>query len=213
MTKSIVRAALSVVLVCMLTLALAGCEFGTFSTEKLDNPKLAITEFVEDMRAGKFTEAMERVGNYSTMGFDTLSEYITGQTDYSLASMLMQSYAVEFYNNDMDQVGVPYESEDMNIDGKTAYVSFKFTSLSFPLMSETLKQLVTEEGSNRMYYGETFDSEEEAMALVDEVFEKTFDGDISSYCTTVELKIELIYADDGWKLVIDDEFYKALLGK
>lgn len=202
-----------------LAVLLGGCEFATVSGQMLDNPKLAIVGFIDAMKADEFDriaadEAMKYIGNYSAMGFEKYTMLGNGTLEKKLFDLLRGSYTVTFTDNDMGQVTSPYSGEDMRISGKKAFVTVTFTSLDIQSMSVPLSEAVSEIGGERAYEGETFETEESAMALIEEVFPLVFDeNDLSEYCVSRELTLELDYHENGWRLNISDDFYNALLGE
>lgn len=205
---------------CLLAAAmLSGCEFGTFSDRSLENPKQAVLDFIEAMQADEFDSAaaeaaMAKVGNYSTMGFDKYTSIEEDTLESTLFDLLRNSYDVEFANSDLEPISSPYQGVDMTVEGKQAHVTFTFTYLDLSEMSGPLSEAVSQTGTDRVYEGETFETEESALALVEEVFLEMFDAeDMSEYCVQREFTLELNYHEDGWKLSISEEFYNALLGK
>lgn len=204
--------------VLLAVLLLAGC--GTFAGRSVDNPKRTIIGFIDAMQADRFDRsaadtAMSYIGNYSTMGFEKYTEVNDSRLERMLFDLLRNSYSVEFDSSSLDPVPSPYQGKDMTISGTQAFVRLSFTSLDISQMSEPLSEIVTEIGAERMYDGEIYETESDAAALVEEVFTERFvsDGDVSDYCTERRLTLELVYSDGGWKIVVSDEFYDALLGK
>ena len=198
---------------------LSGCQFGTFSDRSLENPKQAILDFVEAMQADVFDDAaaeaaMAKVGNYSTMGFEKYTSVNDDVLEKTLFDLLRKSYEVDFSNSDLESISSPYQGVDMTVSGKQAQVTFTFTYLNLSAMSGPLSEAVSQTGTERVYEGENFDTEESAMALVEEVFLEMYgSADVSEYCVQKEFTLELSYHEDGWKLNISEEFYNALLGK
>lgn len=214
-----VRCAAVVCLVCLMAAALSGCDFSTFSDRSLENPKLALTGFVEAMQAETFDqaaaeEAMSYVGNYSSMGFEKYAMAEDDPLEKELFDMLRGSYAVEFANSDFEPISVPYQGVDMNVSGKQAFVTVTFSSLDLEKISGPLAEMVSEVGGERVYDGAVYDTEESALALVEEVFPMVLETiDLDECCIRRELILELNYHEGGWKINISDEFYNALLGK
>ena len=206
--------------VCVLLAAslLTGCV--TFSGRSVDNPKRVIVNFIDAMQSERFDRnaadtAMSCVANYSTMGFEKYTELSGSELEKTLFDLLRKSYSVDFADSSLEPVPSPYQGKDMTISGTQAFVRLSFTSLDISLMSEPLSDIVTEIGAERIYEGEVYATEEDAAALVEEVFTGQFvsDGDVSDYCVERQLTLELAYSDGGWKIVVSDEFYDALLGK
>ena len=214
-------AAVLLLTVCLLS----GCSMssigqpGVFSNQDLDNPKQAVLDFVDAMKAEKFDtaaadNAMSYVGNYSTMGFEKFT-LVDDSVETLLFDALRESYAVTFADSDLSPVRIPCRTEDMSVAGKQAFVTFDFTSLDFSLMSEALTVAVAEVGAERMYDGAVYDTQETAMALVEEVYSTTFleENKVSDFYVTRPVTLELQFTDDGWKIVVSEEFYDALLGR
>ncbi len=202
--------------VCML----AGCAPGVFSGVEIENPKKSVMEFINAMQTDNFDlaaaeTAMGYVANYSTMGFEKFTQVQDSDLEQRLFDMLRKSYRARFSDSSLDPVTSPWQSSDLVVTGKEASVKFTFVSLDYTLMSDALAERVTEVGTDRMYYGETFDTEEQALALALEVFDEIFapGTDLSPYCVERELTLNMEYIDSRWKLVVSDEFYNALLGR
>jgi|GEM_PF-1744096 len=222
MKKNSILVRIAASLLCLLMTAgvLSGCEGGLFSGMTIDNPKTAITEFIDAMQSPVFDDtaaetAMSYVANYSTMGFEKYAQVQDDRLEKRLFDLLRQSYSVEFFDSSSEDISNPYQSSDMTVSGKKAYVRIKFSCVDYTLMSEALSEKVTEIASERAFYGETFETEEQAMALVDEVFDTVFvpGESMDRFCVERELTLEMKYVDSSWKIVISDEFYDALLGK
>lgn len=214
-TKSFPRWICAAVCLMLVIFVLAGCGART-----VENPKRAIVDFVEAMQSDRFDSsaadiAMSHIGNYSTMGFEKYTEVNDSLLEKTLFEMLRNSYSVEFAEESLDPVPLPYQGKDMTISGTQAFVRLRFTSLDISLMSEPLSEIVTEVGAERMYDGITYETEAEATALVEEVFTRRLvsDGDVSDYCVEHPLTLELAYSDGSWKIMVSEEFYDALLGR
>ncbi len=205
--------------VCLLAIALCGCEFGTFSGRALSNPKLAIMNFVDAMQSEEFdseaaAEAMNYIGNYSTMGFEKYTMVEDDDLETMLFDLLRGSYEVEFADDDLGPIASPYQGTDLKVSGKKAYVDLTFTSLNLDMMTVPLAEAVGIAGQEKVYAGEKFETEESALVVVEEVFAETFDTEnLSEYCVEREMTLELTFTDDGWKINVSDEFYDALLGR
>lgn len=222
--SKIIRITAAVCGLALTAAVLTGCglkpDFGVVSGSELENPKQTILDFVDTMKSEEFDlETAERansfIGNYSTMGFEKFGLVDDDVIEIALTTALRRSYGVEFADPGLEPVPSPYQGTDMYISGKQAFVDITFTSLSIDLISEPLAEVVAQVGHDRMYEGETFDTSEDALALVEEVFPSVFDadGDLTPYCVQKEMTVELTFTDDGWKIVMSDELYKAMLGQ
>jgi len=210
-----ISAAVCLVLV-MLTLA--GCS--TCSGQMVKNPKLTIVEFIDAMQSERFDRsaadaAMSCIGNYSTLGFEKYTEVNDDLIERTLFDMLRNSYSAEFSDDSLAPVPTTWQGRDLTVSGTQAFVRFTFSSLDISAMSGPLSEIVTEEGADRMLAGASYDTEADAVALVEEVFTGDFvsDGDVSDYCVERSLTLEMAYIDGGWKIMVSDEFYDALLGR
>lgn len=215
-------AAAAMLMACLLS----GCSFSStgklevFTNQDLDNPKQSILSFIDAMKAENFDadaaeEALSYIGNYSTMGFEKFSLVQNETVDRMLFDALRASYRVEFADNDLSPLRIPYKSEDMTIAGKQAFVTFDFTYLDFSLMSAALAERVAEVGAERMYDGVTYETQNAAMELVEEVYSTIFlqENKESDFYITRTISLELQFADGSWKLVLNEDFYDALLGR
>lgn len=218
--NNLARCAAAIISVVMLVCILTGCSLGVFSGVEIDNPKKTVLEFINAMQTETFDQAAAQtatgyIANYSTMGFDKFAQVQDDDMEKRLFDMLRKSYRAEFSDISLEPVSSPYQSADITVSGKKAVVKFTFVSVDYTLMSAALSEAVTEAGSERMFHGETFETEAEAMALAQEVFDTVFaaDRDMSEFCVERELALEMEYIDSKWKIVVSDEFYDALLGK
>lgn len=214
------RCAAAVISVVLAACMLTGCSLGVFSGVDLDNPKKSVLEFINAMQTENFDQtaaqtAMGYIANYSTMGFEKYTQVQDDDLEKRLFDILRKNYRVEFSDSSLDPVSSPWQSEDLTISGKKAAVKLTFVSVDFTLMSKALSEAVTEEGADRMYHGETFETEADAMLLAGEVFDRVFapGTDMSQYCVERELVLEMEYVDSKWKIVVSDELYDALLGR
>lgn len=220
MKRTIIRLRLISAAVCLLlaTLTLAGC--GTCTGQSVDNPKKTIVEFIGAMQSERFDRsaadaAMSCIGNYSTLGFEKYTEVNDDLLERTLFDMLRNSYSVEFTDDSLAPIPSSYQGRDMTVSGTQAFVRLRFSSLDISAMSEPLSEIVTAEGADRILMGETYETEADAIALVEEIFTEQFvsDGDVTDYCTERGLTLEMAYIDGGWKIMVSDEFYDALLGR
>ncbi|MBE6759036.1 MAG: hypothetical protein E7554_02980 [Ruminococcaceae bacterium] len=217
--KNIRRRLISAAVCLLLTmLTLTGC--GTCSGQAVDNPKKTIVEFIDAMQSERFDRtaadaAMSCIGNYSTLGFEKYTEVNDDLLERTLFDMLRNSYSVEFTDDSLAPIPSSYQGRDMTVSGTQAFVRLRFSSLDISAMSEPLSEIVTEVGADRMLMGETYETEADAIALVEEVFTEQFvsDGDVSGYSKEHGITLEMAYIDGGWKIMVSDEFYDALLGR
>lgn len=208
--KILVTRAAAAAVALLIALAASGC--GVMSGETLENPKLAVNEFIDCMRSEDYDEAMKYVLNYSTLGFENV-DIEAGSLDETLYKMLRESYGTRYADPQLDPISIPYSGVDMTVDGRQAFLTVYFTSLNFEMMSEVLKEEITETANERMQQAQYYDTEEKAMELIIEMMPLTFGEDLSAYYVERELTLEVFYTKDGWKLNISDELYNALLGR
>ncbi len=218
--NALVRSAVAIISLVMSVCILTGCSAGVFSRAEIENPKKTIVEFIDAMQSDNFDDAaaqtaMGYIANYSTMGFEKYTQTLDDDLEKQLFDILRKSYKAEFYDSSLDPVNGDHQSSDLSISGKNATVKLKFVSVDYTLMSAALAEAVTEVASERMYNGETYETEADAMNLAKEIFETIFtsDTDMSQFCIERELTLEMEYIDSKWKIVVSDEFYNALLGR
>lgn len=199
--------------VVMLAAVLCGCTAPAYSAGEMENPKITLNCFVEAMSERDFDKAESCVINYTTLGFDGMEKVSQASADWRIYELLFDSYEAEYKESSTEPITSPYVSEDMNVNGRRADITFDFTSFNFEKMSADLTKAIAEIGAERMYYGETFETEEEALALVEEGYETVFKNDMSQYYKTQVLTVTAWYDNGEWKLEISDEFYSALTGR
>lgn len=220
--KKIICLFLAVILTALFAVPLCSCTADkhdnglsapAYTNITMENPKITLDLFVEAMRECKFEKAESYVMNYTTMGFEGIADVPRDSADWQIYEMLFDSYKVQYKNSSTEDVTSPYTSEDLNVNGRKAVITFTFTSFSYKKMMEELSAAISEVGGERMYYGETFETQEEALALVDDAFEIVLKNDASKYYSEKSITMNAWYNDGEWKLEISDEFYAALIGR
>ena len=197
----------------VLAITLCGCEAPAYSAKEMENPKITLNNFIEAMRGQDFEEAESYVINYASLGFDKIEKIPHSAADWRIYELLFESYEAEYISNSTQPIKSPYSSEDMTVNGRRADITFTFSSFNFDKMSADLTEAISEIGAERTYHGETFETQEEALALVEEGYEAVFQNDMSQYCKTQELTVTAWYENGEWKLEISEEFYSALTGR
>lgn len=219
--KKLISLLITIIFVAVLFVSLCSCGANkqngnvapAYSNSAMANPKTTLSSFVDAMRKQNFEEAESYVINYTTMGFDGIEDVSHDSVDWQIYKMLFDSYKVEYKDSSTEDVISPYESEDLFVNGRKAAITFTFTSFNYGKMMEDLSAAISDVGGERMYYGETFETQEEALVLVDDAFDIVLENDPSKYYTQKEITLDAWYNDGEWKLEISDEFYSALVGR
>lgn len=187
--------------------ALCACDMPTCHSMSMDSPLPRVEQFVQCMKSEDFSGAMELVQSGTDIDF------FVGRTalENDEVSSVIYSALIESY-------GIEFPDDAYSISGRYAEIRFNFTYLDIEGLSDRLNALIAESGKERMYYGEVFDTEEKALALMHDVFIESFSGscpeyNIKDYYVTREIEISAEFSQDGWMLIIGDDFYKALTGK
>lgn len=197
MKKSVVFLSLALSLI----IFLSGCEMPSFSGQDLGDPSGLVADFVILMRDRRFTEASNLLDSSVSLNLENGLIFEDDPVTQKLADMLLNSYSVEF---------VP---DGVKKHGRSAEISVKFTSLNCAALTEKLAELVRE----RAFYEAKPETDEEALALFNKVWEDEFSGgeiDMTGYYIQREATAGAKYVPGaGWRLVITESFYNAMLGK
>lgn len=193
---------------------LCSCTVPSFSSQSMENPKITLERFVESLQARDFESAMDMVGNYSSFAFEDYSLLEEASAEKIIADYILDSYQITFPDEECGNVFTGHSSEGLSINGREATIEFEMRFFDLGLLTEQLTLLVTEEGSERMFHGEVYETQEQVLALAREVLvaHLSEEGAAEQYYTTQQFEITAVYVSGDWELQITDEFYSALVG-
>ncbi len=206
---------LSCVFVSVLMISLCSCsmDFTPKPTGAIANPKLTVVEFVDSIKAGDYKKCESLVSNYAELGFSDGKSFRDDAVSQFFYDCLINSYKVEFIDNDnIVSVTDSVSDTDYSVHGRSAQVKFLFTYFDSGKMTARMKEIATEIGHEKMYYGFVYDSEEKVDELVLDVLDVVQTEPVEQYYVTREITVNMVYADDEWKMELTDEFYDILLG-
>lgn len=199
-------------------LVFSGCAPPSCTPLDLGDPSESVAQFVGLMKQGKYAEAESMLDESVSLDMrQGLAADVPDMITDDILRFLAESYSVEFLDKPV-------------IKAKEAEITFRFTSLSIALLTERLGDMVTKTAFYRMYNNEAkYDTEEAALELVNDVWKAEFSGDgerlalelpdeppvvLSEFYTTRDITIKAVYdVNLGWRLVVNGEFFNALLGK
>ena len=204
------------ILTCIISLVILLCACDTDFTPKplqpISNPKLALTEFVENLNEHEFEESYKYISNYADLGFDAVQSNSDAVALF-MRDALLESYSVEFLNNEnLISITDAISESDFFVVGTQASVDIIFTALDIDAVAVRMTELATEIGYQHKFNGYVYDSDEKAEGLILEVLEVVKKEDMKKYYVKHELSIDLEYKDNMWKIIMNDELYDILLG-
>lgn len=204
------------VLTCVINIVLLFCacdvDFTPKPLEPISNPKLALTEFVENLNEHDFEEGYKYISNYADLGFDEVQSDSDAVTMF-MRDALLESYRVEFLNNEnIMSITDTVSESDYFVTGTEASVDVVFTALDINAIAVRMTELATEIGYEHKFNGYVYDSEEKAEGLILEVLEVIKTEDIEHYYSSYNITVDLEYTDNMWKIIMTDELYDILLG-
>ncbi len=182
-------------------------------TKPIENPKLTVTRFIESIKNGSFEESEAMVSNYADLGFENVSAFKSDAVAQFFYECLIESYKVEFLDNDnVVSITDSVSETDYSVTGRTAEVRFLLTTFQTDGLTARMKEIATEIGHEKMFHGYVYDSEEKVDELVAEALEIVKEEPVEQYYKTYEISVDMIYSDNMWKMELTDEFYDILLG-
>lgn len=181
-------AALAVVLVlASLALCFYGYRGGMLYAKTEGDPQETIDAFIRAMKVGDSKTAYELLSNYSSLGIENQPQTEDGRV---LMDALRLSYRCELVGDCVQR-------------GDSAEQLIRLTALDLNKLDEARAESVPAETASEEGEGE----ETPAVPLAQLLMEKG-----SSLYTTAEYAVTLRYADDQWRIVLDDALLKALAG-
>jgi hypothetical protein len=199
-------------------------DFSPRTLNQLPNPAETVKAFVDAIAAGDYEKADSYIYNYASLGFEGEKE--SEDEFYSLfRSSLIESYKINFLTPEEELASssdiTPHEEQETvspsdakaTTDGMNATVPIRFTFLDFNKVTDRLSEIAVGIAEKKKYNGYVYDSDEKANALLAESFEKLKkEGNMDVYLSDIELTVKLIFTDDSWKIIMEDDFYRVLLG-
>ncbi len=190
-------------LVCSLTL-LAGCELPTYNLSDQGTPSQALAEFLDAVISGSDDGIKDMVYNYS---WD--SGYLTGnsvsgsdvsQSDTEIIRCITQSRSYEIVSE-----------SDYDNQSHEARVTLNYTTFDVAEFQKKLAEDVVAIIQKRQYNGEVFKDSSDTVDIIEQTKLELLQTPENFY-TTKKYTVETVSRKGRWRIVISDEFYKALSG-
>ncbi len=178
-------------------LVLCGCSENAVSLTELPDPTESVDAFFEYLSNEEYAAADELVYNYVTLGMTK-----SGNID----DAVMQVFCRQL--NKQRRYEVVMQPQ---VNGKTAVMTVKVTSLDLREVYEPLIANVKETIRTMQYNGEKTDTEEIVLKVASEELSLLLSSDLPMTTTGI-FALELVYGGGKWQLVISDELYSALIG-
>ncbi|MBQ6797084.1 MAG: hypothetical protein IJP10_03625 [Clostridia bacterium] len=208
----LVRSALAAALlaVCLL---FSSCSFPTVAVDKLENPKKAVSDFIDCLSDKRFGEYQKYVYNYASLGFETPPEGgdIDPMTEYILEN-IFDSYSISFDDPSLDPVSGDCVGADFSVSGRTATVTFTLTALDASKLQRRITGEAEEIAAPLLPTGYVYDTEEKAFELIEQAIAEIEDVDIDEFLSDNTITVNLKYIDGMWKIEMTKEFFAVLTG-
>ena len=204
-SPSTALAALICVLVLAVIAACAGSGASPASCTGAEAPKQAVCGFFDALCSGDYAAADEYVAEYSGLGLNGTLEGISGQR---ICDALTSSYSYELSGEPRSQSGErcfvqTVDFTHLDLDGATEGIDALFAEKLEEITSQLTFDEIYEDGSYRQ---EIIDGA--LNAVYDDIF-----ADGQAPTVTDSIDVELEYASDGWRVVINDRLADAILGR
>ena len=187
----------ALIAVCAVLIAgiLCGCNMPSINLTTTTTPSEDLMYFFECLAKEDYAAAEEYVYNFSSLGFVQDSG---DELDRRLSKLLTQSRSVRIVS----------EGE---VYGKDSTVTIELTTLDFKKLETALSEKVVEEIKARQFVGQTFETEEEILAVVYEILD-SMTVSMSDYYSTKQFDVDMKLSDNHWKIVCSEELYSAIIG-
>lgn len=191
----------------------SSCSLPTTAVEKLDNPKLAISEFIECLSEKRFDDYHQYLNNYASLGFeDYSSEAGEDAIKKYICDNIFDSYSVSFADNSFEPVSGNSSGIDYSISGQHAAVTFTLTAFDTDKLQRRVSALAEEIAAPAIKTGYVYDTDEKAMALINEAMTALGSDDPSEFYSDSIITADLEYSGGRWLINISDEFFAVLCG-
>lgn len=217
-------AAAFIILAATVVLCFSRSSFTAVTCSRLPEPADTAAAFFEALCEGDYKECDSYLNNYSTLG-------MTSATDTPIAeqmfTLLTESYSYRLVENDyaatvslsdiLSCSDVASYSDIMSdfvpngISGKQATQAVAFTYLDISSMTNDLHERANEIAYNYAFEAIDINNEETATKAVLEAVD-ALSSDIEKYYRSELFIIKMEYDSGEWKINLDDELYKAIIG-
>ena len=213
-----------VILAAAVILCFSRGSFTAMTCSNMADPADTAGAFFEALCDGNYDQCDVYLSNYSSLG-------LTSATDTPVADrmfeLLNESYAYRLVENDYASTvslsdvlscsDIASHSDIMadfvpnGISGKQATQAVAFTYLDIGSMTNDLHELANEIAYDYAFAAIDINNEETATKAVLEAIEG-LGADIEKYYRTDLFIINMDYDSGEWKITLDEELYKAIIG-
>lgn len=204
----LMMALLSGILLC--AAVLAGCGLKTYHMTDPGRPADAFTAFYRAVSDGDDDTANQLLYNYSWRSYmpqpDASGKYYTvngadvSGSDARVMTCLLQSR----------KCSVVSES-DFTRDDLNAAVTVRYTSFDISKFQSRLNEQAVAAVKKKQYDGKVFRDKNDTKDIIEKIKNQLLD-DPGQFTTTRQFRIELISVKGKWKVILTEDFYKALSG-
>ena len=190
--------------------ALTACELKTYNMTDSGKPSDAVNAFLQAVLEGDDEKANELLNNYSwnsckpqgnpDSGGYTVNGIAVSGSDASVMNCLMKSRSCRVVSQS------DYTKDDLNSAVTVEYTSFDISKFQKELASRAVKEV-----KEKQYLGKVFKNEKDTKELIEGIKTKLLQ-DPQSFYTTQKYRIEFISVKGKWKVIMTEDFYKALTG-
>lgn len=155
-----------------------------------------LPEFFSGIKSANYSEALELVSNYDSLGF----EKDAGELVNRYRSALIDSYSVSVVNHNSGEHDGLYGEQIIDL-----------TFLDSRKLLFSINEKTTEAVNDFLYQGNKLESDEQALSFVYDALNQCLD-DPENYFSTERLTVQTVFEDGSWKIIIDDAFLSVLHG-
>ncbi len=191
---------------------LSGCEFNTYNVASPRKPSESFEEFMDALACGDDDTVNSLLYNYSwssaglesgSSGAYSLGGSTIDGADARLTSLLLtgRSYRI-------------VSESDCPGDGVNAGVTVDFTSFDLGRFRRELTDRTVDEIRERQLDGEVFETPEQTAPVIEEIKSDMLRSpeSCSAFYTTARYTVEMVYTGGRWKIILTNDFYRALTG-
>ena len=189
--------------------ALTACELKTYNMTDSGKPSDAVNAFLQAVLEGDDEKANELLNNYSWNSFmpkaDGSGNYnvngvaVSGSDAVALECLLKsRSYRIVSESD--------YSKDDLN-----SFVTIEYTSFDISKFQKELAAESVEEVKSKRYLGQVFNDAHDTEGLIENKKLKLLE-DPQRFYSTRKFRLGLINTKGQWKIVLTEDFYKALVG-
>lgn len=213
-----------IILTAAVILCFSRGNFTAMTCSTLPEPADTAEAFFSALCDGNYEQCDIYLNNYSTLGLTSATDTPVSEQMFRL---LNESYAYRLVENDYasaDSLSEILSCSDIashsdimsdfvpnTVSGKQATQAVAFTYLDISSMTHDLHEMANEIAYDYAFKSIDINNEETATKAVLEAID-TLSADIEKYYRSDLFIIRMDYVSGEWKINLDDELYKAIIG-